>query len=125
MCRVRMRLPWQLAEQGEGLDHSLKAQSRSLLQVAETQPPYSTSEPFAGFPHHVSFTLSLRVRFRVPRPQVAEQEPHSPHVSHSPSMQHCGWPWQFTTGLTSSLVLGAQRRPPALGSVLIERLRFL
>mmetsp|Transcript_106573 Transcript_106573/g.311533 ORF Transcript_106573/g.311533 Transcript_106573/m.311533 type:complete len:511 (-) Transcript_106573:2510-4042(-) len=125
MRRVRARLPWQLAEQGVASDHSLKTQSWSLLQSVDSQPSYSVAGPAAGFPHHVSFTLSFRPRILVPWPQVAEQEPHSSHVSHSPSMQHSGCPLQLTTGLISSLTLGAQRCPPPLGIVSISRLRFL
>jgi len=61
----------------------------------------------------------------VPLPQLALHAPQSAQSSHSPSMQHSGWPRQFTTGMTSSLTRGAQSAPSPRGKVSMLRLRRL
>jgi len=126
ICRVRVRLPWQSAEQGEGLGQSPKTQSRSVSHLLDArQLLYSTSEPGAGSPHQVSFTINFRWRRFEPRPQVAEQVPQLSQSAHSPLMQHCGCPLQFTTGTTSWRARGGQSWPPSLGNTSITLWRRL
>jgi hypothetical protein len=120
--RVRTLLPWHSDEHADGADHLLKTQSWCWLQGSAAQPPNSTSEPGAGCPHHVSFLAIGRRLWRVPLPQLALHAPHSAQSPQLPSMQHSGWPLQFGTGMTSSLIRGGQSCPPPLGKA--EMLRF-
>mmetsp|Transcript_1930 Transcript_1930/g.4343 ORF Transcript_1930/g.4343 Transcript_1930/m.4343 type:complete len:323 (+) Transcript_1930:326-1294(+) len=89
------------------------------------QAPYSSAEPCAGVPHQVSSRARARVRLLVPVPHVAVHPDHSPQSAHSPSMQHLGCPPQFSTGITSSLILGGHCRPPPEGNREMSRFRNL